>query len=246
MKTKLFVICACVVGVLTGCSVFKESQDLRTTNPSFQPKKNYGVNFNTMWNTVENVLLAEGVEIISSQKQKRTGRIITDYIDGGRFIDCLSRYNYSISIDSTGKNISRILILSNVQGKCGDEEWKDEGKTYKKIVINLEDWLYKKIETALDGNETKIDLKNQPIETTETLVEPEKKSAFENPTIPFSSKETIIEAQKRLNDLGLNAGPTDGIMGKKTAKAIGQFQKIRGLEVTNQLNQETIEALGIK
>lgn len=59
-------------------------------------------------------------------------------------------------------------------------------------------------------------------------------------------KEKVIEAQKRLNELGFDAGPPDGIIGKKTTEAIAQYQELNKLQVTKCLDKGTCKSLGIE
>lgn len=54
---------------------------------------------------------------------------------------------------------------------------------------------------------------------------------------------SLIDAQRRLKDLGLYSGKPDGISGPGTSGAIRKFQQIRGLPVTGQLDDPTAAAL---
>jgi Putative peptidoglycan binding domain len=56
----------------------------------------------------------------------------------------------------------------------------------------------------------------------------------------------VREVQKKLNDQGFNAGPVDGVLGPNTQAAIKNFQESKGLEATGQLNQQTMDALGME
>jgi peptidoglycan hydrolase-like protein with peptidoglycan-binding domain len=47
----------------------------------------------------------------------------------------------------------------------------------------------------------------------------------------------------RLEELGYDPGPIDGIIGEKTAHAIKQFQHDNDLLVTGKLDEKTIEKL---
>ncbi len=53
----------------------------------------------------------------------------------------------------------------------------------------------------------------------------------------------IKEMQQRLNSLGYNPGPADGVMGKQTREALKRFQKDRNLPVTNHPDEQTMGAL---
>lgn len=59
------------------------------------------------------------------------------------------------------------------------------------------------------------------------------------------SKDVVLQAQSRLKSLGYNPGPIDGIMGKKTRRAIGMYQQSQKLEKTNSLDKKTLSALDL-
>jgi hypothetical protein len=56
--------------------------------------------------------------------------------------------------------------------------------------------------------------------------------------------ESISGAQARLNNLGIDCGKVDGILGPRTRKAIERFQRQRQLPPTGELDQATLAALG--
>lgn len=60
-----------------------------------------------------------------------------------------------------------------------------------------------------------------------------------------SDSDIVWRAQKRLKELGYNPGAPDGIMGNNCKKALIQFQRDKGLSATGELNDATIDILGI-
>ncbi len=54
----------------------------------------------------------------------------------------------------------------------------------------------------------------------------------------------IRQAQDALNALGYDAGPADGVMGRRTKQALSAFQRDRGLPVTGTADQRTLSELG--
>lgn len=56
------------------------------------------------------------------------------------------------------------------------------------------------------------------------------------PTRP-AADETVRAVQRKLNELGYNAGPADGLMGRGTRAAITAFQQDRGLAATGAADQ---------
>ncbi len=60
-----------------------------------------------------------------------------------------------------------------------------------------------------------------------------------------TDKETVKAAQQALNDAGYSCGTPDGIAGKKTAAAVSQYQEDNGLEVTGEIDDALLAALGL-
>jgi len=57
------------------------------------------------------------------------------------------------------------------------------------------------------------------------------------------SSNEVRQAQQQLRDQGLYRGPIDGVMGRETKQALGQFQKKNGLSQTATLDQPTMDKL---
>jgi len=68
------------------------------------------------------------------------------------------------------------------------------------------------------------------------------------PSIVYSQryeKGSVLNTQKKLQELGYNPGPLDGIWGKRTKSALKKFQHDNDLRVTGTLDSETKTKLGI-
>lgn len=63
---------------------------------------------------------------------------------------------------------------------------------------------------------------------------------------PLGADETVRSAQARLADLGYYNARVDGSAGSITSAAIRRFQLAKNLKVTGSLNQQTLDALGVK
>ena len=59
----------------------------------------------------------------------------------------------------------------------------------------------------------------------------------------MAQSEAVLQAQRALSERGYNPGPTDGLMGPRTGRALRDFQLDMGLDVTGVLDQATSEAL---
>jgi peptidoglycan hydrolase-like protein with peptidoglycan-binding domain len=56
----------------------------------------------------------------------------------------------------------------------------------------------------------------------------------------------VRDAQHRLNQLGYNAGPEDGVMGRATRAALMEFQRTERLSATGRLDRATVDALQLE
>jgi peptidoglycan hydrolase-like protein with peptidoglycan-binding domain len=68
-------------------------------------------------------------------------------------------------------------------------------------------------------------------------------SGLQRAAVPPDPAPGVREAQQRLNQLGYNAGPEDGIMGRTTRAALMEFQRAERLPATGRLDRATVDAL---
>ncbi|WP_192499072.1 peptidoglycan-binding domain-containing protein [Skermanella pratensis] len=66
--------------------------------------------------------------------------------------------------------------------------------------------------------------------------------SYTQPLSPQAQK----EVQRRLKELGAYTGAVDGIWGRDSQEALESFQRSRGLQVTNGLNQATLATMGVQ
>jgi hypothetical protein len=59
----------------------------------------------------------------------------------------------------------------------------------------------------------------------------------------LTTKKTVLQAQRRLRELGYDAGVADGAMGARTSAALKKFQLDHGLPGSGVLDQKTLDAL---
>ena len=60
---------------------------------------------------------------------------------------------------------------------------------------------------------------------------------------PFADPPTVMYVQRSLNVLGFDAGPVDGLAGKRTQTAIAKYQKKRGLSTDGKVSPRLLERL---
>ncbi|MGH9344902.1 MAG: peptidoglycan-binding domain-containing protein [Terriglobia bacterium] len=61
-----------------------------------------------------------------------------------------------------------------------------------------------------------------------------------------TTKDVVRKTQQRLQVLGYEPGPADGVMGARTTAALKKFQTDHRLSVTGVLDQKTVEALNVR
>lgn len=57
--------------------------------------------------------------------------------------------------------------------------------------------------------------------------------------------DAVRQVQRRLNQLGFNAGQEDGVLSARTRRALLDFQQAQGLQADGQLGPQTYAALGV-
>lgn len=102
-----------------------------------------------------------------------------------------------------------------------------------------------KAERAKDKTETKTEstmdkVKEKAVETKDKAANTMKKAAAKN------EQANVRAAQQALRDQGFDPGPVDGRMGPRTSSAIRDYQTKQGLTATGQLDDATIDKLGVR
>ncbi len=59
------------------------------------------------------------------------------------------------------------------------------------------------------------------------------------------SRDQIKQVQQALDQKGFDVGRADGVVGRQTIQALGEFQRQQKLEQTGLLDDQTLQALGI-
>jgi TPR repeat protein len=71
--------------------------------------------------------------------------------------------------------------------------------------------------------------------------------AAPSPSAPSSSHSYLIrQVQERLQATGFKPGTIDGVLGRQTRDALRRFQNTKGLLATGELDEKTLDALGIQ
>lgn len=65
------------------------------------------------------------------------------------------------------------------------------------------------------------------------------------PPDTIASDPVILQTQQKLQEIGYDPGPLDGLWGSKTRKALMRYQADQGLQATGELDETTRKRLGI-
>ena len=96
-------------------------------------------------------------------------------------------------------------------------------------------------DSAMDDSST---MKDSMSRTKETMKD--KMSTMTDGSDKVTGSQThVAAAQQALQKEGLNPGPIDGYMGPRTTAAVREFQQKQQLQVTGQLDPETLGRLGV-
>ena len=107
-----------------------------------------------------------------------------------------------------------------------------------------------KSESTMDKVKEKAhEAKDKMVETKDKVVDKMKGNKHEKNGATVSSKaedRNVRAAQQALRDQGYNPGPIDGVMGPRTSAALRDYQTKEGLTASGQLDDATIDKLGVR
>jgi peptidoglycan hydrolase-like protein with peptidoglycan-binding domain len=66
------------------------------------------------------------------------------------------------------------------------------------------------------------------------------------PSSTSPRRDLVRQVQERLQTVGFNPGTIDGAMGSQTQQALRWFQNAQGLRATGDLDEPTLNALGVR
>jgi hypothetical protein len=81
-----------------------------------------------------------------------------------------------------------------------------------------------------------------PMPTPPSPIEPTVQPAATDNEVALSRVE-ILEVQKRLVSLGIDAGPLDGFVGRRTIRAVQRYEELRGRDITGKVDRGMLKQL---
>jgi len=201
----------------------------------------YSDNYETVWNAIIDTLMQ--MKESTAMMDKSSGIIRTnkrnmnDVSWIGKGLGSASfQYEYNIIVRKKSDGVNVELMIPFWEEKmfvAAKEKNVPEGSNMMRHIF------FKQLNERLHPVAVKLpDSPMQDIRHSPMTKETQPRSQGEG-----IGKGDIAKAQERLNQKGYNVGTPDGIAGKKTRQAISQFQKVNGLSVTGQLDQQTLDKL---
>jgi len=130
------------------------------------------------------------------------------------------------------------LVVSTQLVSCAHQ---GIGKFFKKTGAAIESFGDKIIKKA-EKQESKDEV-NEPVPVLEANAKPEPIAEPGGEAGVMTSSELVAKAQVRLNQLGYNSGPVDGILGHKTSKAVKTFERDNNMPVDGFVTVKLVDAL---
>lgn len=152
------------------------------------------------------------------------------------------------------RSICASLILVCVAAPANSGYLDDLKKELKKEMRSTQKQVMKDLKSSFSGD-SKSSKAKKTVKTKKTTSTSVSKHALRTqktkPIIKVADSDSEIitdradikKAQQYLKRLGFRPGPADGLMGKRTRRAIAAFQSSKKLPVTRQLDRRTFEEL---
>ena len=138
---------------ISGC-VSIGSATFPEPDKGFQPKTEYPISLDTLWNAVRTTLLTQRINITSSDKSG--GNINTYYVQGPTQLNLVpgmpslnTRYKYNITIQNVDAARSKLTVICTLESSSEAMAWHDVSQDNKERVTDLENWLYEQIDKSL-------------------------------------------------------------------------------------------------
>lgn len=144
--------------------------------------------------------------------------------------------NNTTSNQQVQKTVIKTQQKSNNVSKAAEQSSKTAVKTPQKVQ-NTSKAAVKTPQKVQDTSKSTVK-KPQKVQKATAKI-PQKTSVK---TVSRRS-DLVLQTQQQLNRLGFNAGPADGLMGKKTREAIRQFQKKNNSHVDGKSTSTLLDKL---
>ena len=227
--------------IIAGCNInlrHIDNTEITPVNPDYTFRATYE---KTWYATVDAVIEFSTIATLDKENgfiSTDTATIDASEMDIPGFELSRQTYTFSYDIRLDAEDASATKIGTRVQLFHEHSMNLSQQQTHIEQIENfLRNKLYQKICSNLFPSEN--DECNRSSFATEVPILPEGE-----PVTPDKKFDTKLQsAQKALSSAGYNPGPTDGLMGQKTRKALNSFQQDNGLAITWSLDSATYDLL---
>lgn len=143
------------------------------------------------------------------------------------------------------------LILSGfislgLAGCASDEEKAMDEQRQEEEYFGPQEQVEETDETVQQQQEEDVEMQDEFDIGEDTAMQGEEAAVEDKPWADQQvALDKVEQVQEELNNKGFNAGNTDGLIGPNTSSALKNFQEANDLTASGELNQETIDALGL-
>ena len=147
-------------------------------------------------------------------------------------------FTQQVFAQNEGKNTSECHTQNSNNNKgCEAANNTTSNQQVQKTVIKTQQKSDNVSKAAEQSSKTTV---NTPKKVQKATVKTPQKTSVK--TVSRRS-DLVLKTQQQLNRLGFNAGPADGLMGKKTREAIKQFQKKNNTHVDGKSTSTLLDKL---
>lgn len=156
----LFSAAASAEGLLEAITA-QNDERLPQPSPGYQAKKLLPVTSDVLFQTVLRIF--DENRITPGVIDKENGRIVSDYVAGPTFSTAFgllgsnsTRYKVNIFIVKISKSSSKINVVARIESSGSQiQSWRDVSADNRKVVSDIEDWMYEQIEQGVEAGRSK-------------------------------------------------------------------------------------------
>jgi|GEM_PF-1393848 len=256
--------------ILSSCAAEKSNIDHLPREATCPTHYTFNRNFNQVWLATIQALAEEeiiktinpdvGVVVTEFGTVDKRELIAIDTVFGARTY----KYSYTINVRKKSPYKTDLDIKTNL--KMSQIAIYEREQSVPWLESNLRKNLFMRICKQLNPNQAyrcaslfsktgnaERSSPEPPVKPDLPVKQPSENHSVEQPSKNHSispekpkPNALILQVQEALRDKGYRPGPVDGLMGRKTRRAIKKFQKDTNIAVTGRADKNTLIALGLK
>lgn len=133
-----------------------------------------------------------------------------------------------------------LMSLGVVSCASDEEKMQEQQQERQEEIQEAEQERQKMEEKAREAQYEADQLRQEQMEAEQEMAHSDKPWADQQ-----VSRDKVTEVQDKLKEKGFDVGQSDGLIGPKTSEGLKNFQEANNISASGELNQETIDALGL-